>query len=61
NKPTEYFKHLLVYKDGRFARHRRWRYFALNSLMRRRASSEGRQSITDCVVLFIIECVVELN
>ncbi|PKY25693.1 hypothetical protein RhiirB3_472641 [Rhizophagus irregularis] len=39
-KPSEYFKHLLVYKDGRFARHRRWRYFALNSLMRRRASSE---------------------
>ncbi|PKY60487.1 hypothetical protein RhiirA4_484248 [Rhizophagus irregularis] len=32
----------VVYKDGRFARHRRWRYFALNSLMRRRASSEGR-------------------
>src|SRR5947209_1838584 len=26
-KPAEYFKHLLVYKDGRFARHRRWRYF----------------------------------
>ncbi|RGB26871.1 hypothetical protein C1646_769872 [Rhizophagus diaphanus] len=44
-KPSEYFKHLLVYKDGRFARHRRWRYFALYSLMRRRASSEGRQSI----------------
>jgi hypothetical protein len=33
-KPAEYFKHLLVYKNGRFARHRRWRYFALNSLMR---------------------------
>jgi len=41
-KAAEYFKHLLVYKDGRFARHRRWRYFALNSLMRWRALSEGR-------------------
>ena len=23
-KPTEYFKYLLLYKDGRFARHTRW-------------------------------------
>ncbi|PKK75534.1 hypothetical protein RhiirC2_863195 [Rhizophagus irregularis] len=30
-KPAEYFKHLLQYKDRRFARHARWRYFALNS------------------------------
>ncbi|PKC08341.1 hypothetical protein RhiirA5_417048 [Rhizophagus irregularis] len=45
-KPSEYFKHLLVYKDGRFARHRRWRYFALNSLMRRRASSEEEGQLT---------------
>jgi ATP-dependent DNA helicase PIF1 len=41
-KPAEYFKHLLIYKDGRFARHPRWRYFALNSIMRWRALSEGR-------------------
>ena len=40
-KPAEYFKHLLVYKDGRFAHHRWWRYFALNSLMRWRALAEG--------------------
>ncbi len=32
-KPAEYFQHLLKYKDGRFARHTRWRYFALNSQM----------------------------
>jgi len=30
-KPAEYFQHLLKYKDGRFAQHTRWRYFALNS------------------------------
>ncbi|EXX53883.1 hypothetical protein RirG_239720 [Rhizophagus irregularis DAOM 197198w] len=30
-KPAEYFRHLLQYKNGRFARHARWRYFALNS------------------------------
>ncbi|PKK60652.1 hypothetical protein RhiirC2_761573 [Rhizophagus irregularis] len=60
-KPSEYFKHLLVYKDSRFARHRRWRYFALNSLMRRRASSEAKYygMMKDCVVLFNIGCVVE--
>ena len=32
-KPAEYFKHLLLYKDRRFARHARWQYFALNSQM----------------------------
>ena len=41
-KPAEYFRHLLWYKDGRFARHTRWRYFALNSTMRWRALQEGR-------------------
>ena len=41
-KPAEYFKHLIWYKDSRFARHMRWRYFALNSLMRWRALQEGR-------------------
>jgi len=40
-KPAEYFKHLLWYKDGRFAQHNRWRYFALNSSMRWRALQEG--------------------
>jgi hypothetical protein len=41
-KPAEYFRHLLLYKDGRFARHARWRYFALNSQMRWRALQEGK-------------------
>ena len=41
-KPSKYFKHLLWYKDGRFARHPRWRYFALNSTMRWRALQEGQ-------------------
>ncbi|CAB4407286.1 unnamed protein product [Rhizophagus irregularis] len=41
-KPAEYFRHLLWYKDGRFARHPRWRYFALNSSMRWRALQEGQ-------------------
>lgn len=41
-KPAEYFKHLIQYKDGRFVRHTRWKYFALNSLMRWRALQDGR-------------------
>ena len=41
-KPAEYFKYLIWYKDGRFARNTRWRYFALNSMMRWRVLQEGR-------------------
>lgn len=29
-----YFRHLMMYKDGRFAKHCRFRYFALNTEMR---------------------------
>ena len=36
-----YFKHLLMYRDGRFAQHPRFRYFALNTEMRW-ACSTGR-------------------
>jgi hypothetical protein len=40
-----------MYKDGRFARHARWRYFALNSQLRWRALQEGKvyvkQNLTD--------------
>jgi len=37
-----YFKHLLTYKDGRFAKHPRFRFFALNTEMRWRALQAGR-------------------
>ena len=37
-----YFKHLLMYEDQRFATHPRFRYFALNSEMRWRALQSGR-------------------
>ena len=37
-----YFKHFLLYKDGRFAKHNRFRYFALNTEMRWRALQNGR-------------------
>ena len=37
-----YFKHLMRYDDGRFARHPRFRYFALNSEMQWRALQTGR-------------------
>ena len=37
-----YFKHLIRYDDGRFARHPRFRYFALNTEMRWRALQTGR-------------------
>jgi len=37
-----FFKHLMMYQDGRFARHPRFRYFALNTEMRWRALQTGR-------------------
>ena len=37
-----YFKHLMLYHDGRFARHPRFRYLALNTEMRWRALQTGR-------------------
>ena len=37
-----YFKHLMLYQDGRFAKHPRFRYFALNTEMRWRALQTGR-------------------
>ena len=37
-----YFKHLLLYKDHRFAQHPRFRYFAYNTLIRHRALATGR-------------------
>ena len=37
-----YFKHLMQYDDGRFARHPRFRFFALNTEMRHRAIQTGR-------------------
>jgi len=39
--PQEYFRHLFRYNDGRFAKHNTWRYFALNSIMRWSALTEG--------------------
>ena len=37
-----YIKHLMMYKDGRFATHPRFRFFALNTEMRWRALQAGR-------------------
>ena len=37
-----YFKHLMMYGEGRFAKHPRFRYFALNTEMRWRALQTGR-------------------
>ena len=37
-----YFKHLLMYEDGRFAAHPRFHFFALNTEMRWRALQAGR-------------------
>ena len=36
-----YFKHLLLYKDGQFAQHPRFRYFALNTEMHWQALQAG--------------------
>ena len=37
-----YFIHLMLYNDGRFARHHRFRFFALNTDMHWRALLGGR-------------------
>ena len=37
-----YFKHLMMYDDNRFAKHQRFRFFALNTEMRWRALQTGR-------------------
>ena len=37
-----YCKHLMLYHDQRFAKHPRFRYFALNTVMRHRALQTGR-------------------
>ena len=37
-----YFKHLMMYEDGRFAKHPRFRFFALNTEMCWRALQTGR-------------------
>ena len=39
---ASYFKHLILYHDQRFAKHPRFRYFALNTQMRHRALQTGR-------------------
>ena len=38
----DYFKHLLRYEDGRFARHRRFPWFMFNTLQRHRSLSQSR-------------------
>ncbi len=38
----QYSKHLIRYRDGRFVQHPRFRYFALNTMMRWRALETGR-------------------
>jgi hypothetical protein len=38
----DYFKHLLRYRDGRFAQHSRFRYFAWNSILRREGKTKAR-------------------
>jgi hypothetical protein len=39
---SDYFKHLMRYKDDRFARHRRFPWFAFNTLQRHRAASQAK-------------------
>ena len=39
---SNYFKHLTMYDDNRFAKHPRFRFFALNTEMRWRALQTGR-------------------
>ena len=38
----QFLKHLILYEDGRFAQYARFRYFALNTMLRWRALETGR-------------------
>lgn len=40
--PSDYFKHLMRYKDRRFAQHKTFRFFAMNSTMRWTALTDGK-------------------
>ncbi|XP_063392313.1 uncharacterized protein LOC134677816 [Cydia fagiglandana] len=40
--PSDYFQHLIKYKDGRFAKHPRFRFFAMNSSLRWAALQNGK-------------------
>ena len=40
--PEQYFRHLMRWHDGRFARHPRFRYLALNSIMRWSGKTQAR-------------------
>jgi hypothetical protein len=37
----EYVRHLLLYKDGRFAQHPRWRYVVFNTMMRTKVNEKA--------------------
>lgn len=39
---NDYIQHLMCFSDGRFGQHPRWRFFASNILMRRKANSSAR-------------------
>jgi len=39
---SDYARHLLCYRDGRFGRHPRWRFLVFNMIMRRKAASAAR-------------------
>ena len=41
-RQSQYFKHLMRHYDGGFAQHPRFRYFALNTMMRWRELETGR-------------------
>ena len=42
DRTADYFTHLMKYDDGRFAKHPRFRFFAVNTEMRWRANETGR-------------------
>jgi hypothetical protein len=43
---NDYAQHLMCFHDGRFGRHPRWRFFVFNILMRRKANSSARFSVS---------------
>ena len=65
----EYFKHLIRYRDGRFARHPRFRYFAWNSILRwdgkkrsrifaKRNSNDGMMTVGKILDLLYIQILI---
>ncbi|KAE8740744.1 hypothetical protein FOCC_FOCC013730 [Frankliniella occidentalis] len=63
-KMHEYFKHLLLYEDGRFAKHQTFRFFCFNMWMRHTALRNGNVFVekdSDLIKMTVKQLKIHLN